>query len=65
MSLTGFVTLSEMMYNETNFYHRLTDINKSKVPMTSHCYKEMTSNEMTLFEDSLYLVRRNTSERWA
>lgn len=30
------VTWSEMMYYETQFYHRLIDKNKSKVPRVSH-----------------------------
>lgn len=29
MSLTDYVTLSEMTYKETNFYHRPIAINKS------------------------------------
>lgn len=53
-SLIVSATLSEMMYNETNF--TIGGLMYKQVLMASESYKEMILNEMKFFEDVLYCI---------
>lgn len=47
MSLIDSMTLGKIMYNETNFYHMLIDINVSYAPTVYHqCYNDVERNDI-------------------